>query len=207
MKHMGIRSPTVPPVHPGQYTQLGSPREAVVRSSIRDLEYHCEMLDLMGVGPDGVIVIHGGGVYGDKEATLARIKETIRVDLSKNVRDRLVLENDEVRRFSFAAPPVLTIVHCIVVLYCCRSSPDMQRIGSSTPVRIMEEANEIFRRRGIKPKQHYSEPRDGAVGIMERRAHSDRCQILPQGLPEDMGWSSLGVCPAGRLNNRHRLDD
>lgn len=54
------------------------------------------------------------------------------------------------------------------------------------PVRIMEEANEIFRRRGIKPKQHYSEPRDGAVGIMERRAHSDRCQILPQGLPEDM---------------------
>lgn len=120
--------------HPGQYTQLGSPREAVVRSSIRDLEYHCEMLDLMGVGPDGVIVIHGGGVYGDKEATLARIKETIRVALPKNVRDRLVLENDEVRRFSFAVPPFLTIVHCIVVLYCCRSSPDMQRIGSSAGV-------------------------------------------------------------------------
>ncbi|KAI6021497.1 UV-endonuclease UvdE-domain-containing protein [Pisolithus microcarpus] len=150
-------------VHPGQYTQLGSPREAVVRSSIRDLEYHCEMLDLMGVGPDGVIVIHGGGVYGDKEATLARIKETIR-----NVRDRLVLENDENWKFHWCL---------IIITDMLNPSPGLP------PVRIMEEANEIFRRRGIKPKQHY---RNGAVGIMERRAHSDRCQILPQGLPEDM---------------------
>ncbi|KAI6166086.1 UV-endonuclease UvdE-domain-containing protein [Pisolithus thermaeus] len=171
-------------VHPGQYTQLGSPREAVLRSSIRDLEYHCEMLDLMGVGPDGVIVIHGGGVYGDKEATLARIKETIRVDLPKNVRDRLVLENDEL---CYTAAELLPICKELEVPLVFDYHHDMLNPSPGLPpARIMEEANEIFRRRGIKPKQHYSEPREGAVGIMERRAHSDRCQILPQGVPEDM---------------------
>lgn len=41
-------------------------------------------------------------------------------------------------------------------------------------------------RKGITPKQHLSEPRRGAVTIMERRAHADRCQRLPEALPDDM---------------------
>jgi UV DNA damage endonuclease len=44
--------------HPGQFTQLGSPNPAVIESSLRELEYNCQMLDLMGVGVDGVMVIH-----------------------------------------------------------------------------------------------------------------------------------------------------
>lgn len=82
--------------HPGQFTQLGSPRDSVVRSSVRELEYHAEMLDRMGIDQDGVMIIHGGGVYGDKAAALARMKNVIQYDLSARVRARLVLENDEV---------------------------------------------------------------------------------------------------------------
>ena len=44
--------------HPGQFTQLGSPKPAVVEASLRELEYNCEMLDLMGIGVDGVMVVH-----------------------------------------------------------------------------------------------------------------------------------------------------
>jgi len=44
--------------HPGQYTQLGSPKPAVVEAAIRDLAYHCQMLDLLGMGPDSVMIIH-----------------------------------------------------------------------------------------------------------------------------------------------------
>ncbi|THU83059.1 UvdE-domain-containing protein [Dendrothele bispora CBS 962.96] len=83
--------------HPGQFTQLGSPKPGVIEASIRELKYHTEMMELMGVGKDGVLVIHGGGVYDDKEKTLGRIKETIRDKLPRNVRERLVLENDEFR--------------------------------------------------------------------------------------------------------------
>jgi hypothetical protein len=35
-------------------------------------------------------------------------------------------------------------------------------------------------------KQHLSEPRPGAVSVMERRAHADRCKSLPEHLPEDV---------------------
>lgn len=68
----------------------------MVRSSIRELEYHAEMLDRMGVDQDGVMIIHGGGVYGDRAAALARMKNVIEDKLSERVRARLVLENDEV---------------------------------------------------------------------------------------------------------------
>ena len=39
----------------------------------------------------------------------------------------------------------------------------------------------------MRPKQHLSEQRPGAVTLMEKRAHSDRCEILPAALPDDMG--------------------
>lgn len=99
--------------HPGQYTQLGSNKPTVIEAAVRELTYHCKMLDLMGVGPDGVMIVHvrctvtvlfystsdmdqGGGTYEDKEAALKRMKHTITKLLPQNVRDRLVLENDEV---------------------------------------------------------------------------------------------------------------
>lgn len=40
--------------------------------------------------------IHMGGIYGDKETTLARFKENYKTKLSDNIKARLVLENDEV---------------------------------------------------------------------------------------------------------------
>ncbi|THH32849.1 hypothetical protein EUX98_g1369 [Antrodiella citrinella] len=46
--------------------------------------------------------------------------------------------------------------------------------------------NETWHRKGIKPKQHLSSPRPGAVTIMEKRAHADRCYELPAELPDDM---------------------
>lgn len=44
--------------HPGQFTQLGSPREEVVKNAVRDLTYHAEMIDRMGLGKDSVMIIH-----------------------------------------------------------------------------------------------------------------------------------------------------
>lgn len=40
--------------------------------------------------------IHMGGIYGDKETTLARFKENYRTKLSDGIKARLVLENDEI---------------------------------------------------------------------------------------------------------------
>lgn len=63
--------------------------------------------------------------------------------------------------------------------------------SSIPPPVVIERANEIWKRRGIRPKQHLSEQRPGAVTLMERRAHSDRCEVLPLALPDDMGKQSV----------------
>ncbi|KAG1751395.1 UV-endonuclease UvdE-domain-containing protein [Suillus paluster] len=171
-------------VHPGQFTQLGSPKDSVVKASIRELEYHAQMLNLMGIGPDGVMIIHGGGVYGDKEAALARIRKTVEEDLPKNVRDRLVLENDEL---CYNAADLLPICEELDIPLVFDYHHDMLNPSLDLPPsEIITRANVIFARRGIKPKQHLSEPREGAVTVMERRAHADRCQRLPEDLPDDM---------------------
>ena len=51
---------------------------------------------------------------------------------------------------------------------------------------LIERINAIWYRKGIKPKQHLSEPCPGAETVMEKRKHADRCQVLPPELPDDM---------------------
>lgn len=81
-------------MHPGQFNQVGTPRENVFQSTISDLSHHADILDAMGMGSDGVIIVHGGGTFGDKEATKKRWVEQFK-KLPLNVRKRLVLENCE----------------------------------------------------------------------------------------------------------------
>lgn len=78
-------------MHPDQYTVLNSIRKEVVRDSIAYLEYHGRLLTRMGGGD---IIIHAGGVYGDKPAAMARFAENIGY-LSQEVRNAICLENDD----------------------------------------------------------------------------------------------------------------
>ncbi|TFK26515.1 UV-endonuclease UvdE [Coprinopsis marcescibilis] len=169
--------------HPGQYTQLGSNRPSVIQASVRELVYHCDMLDLMGLDADSVMIIHGGGTYENKEAALGRIKHTITEVLPQKVRDRLVLENDEM---CYNADDLLPLCEELDIPLVFDYHHDMLFPSSIPPSEIIKRANAIFAKRGIRPKQHLSEPRPGAVTLMERRAHSDRCETLPVDLPDDM---------------------
>lgn len=81
-------------MHPGQYTVLNSMDMNVVQRAIDDLEYHSELLELLGGNQTNKIIIHIGGVYGDKEAAMARFIDQAN-QLSKRVRGHLVIENDE----------------------------------------------------------------------------------------------------------------
>lgn len=81
-------------MHPGQFTVLNSPRQRVIENSVRELEYHASLLDSLGVDESHKIVIHLGGIYEDKHASLARFIGSCRT-LDRRVRTRLVVENDE----------------------------------------------------------------------------------------------------------------
>ena len=81
-------------MHPGQYTVLNSTRDSVVQNAIADLIYHNRVLDNLGVGPSHKIILHVGGVYGDKSQAIERFK-SIWYSLDTSIRQRLVLENDD----------------------------------------------------------------------------------------------------------------
>lgn len=81
-------------MHPGQYTVLNSPNNEVVDRAIKDLEYHSKVLDCLNTGSDNKIILHIGGVYGDKAPSIERFISNYQ-RLSDSVKNRLVIENDD----------------------------------------------------------------------------------------------------------------
>lgn len=58
--------------HPSQFVILNSPDEGLNRSSVLEVKWQVEILDLMGLGPEAVVVIHVGGAYGDPKRSRRR---------------------------------------------------------------------------------------------------------------------------------------
>ena len=167
--------------HPGQYNVVGSPNPNTFKQTIEDLKYHADVLDLMGLDNDSVMVVHGGGLYGDKEKAKERWCKQYH-DLPENVKKRLVLENCE-RCFSIQdcldisekinIPVVFDTHHyeCYGILH----PEETQEPASDYIERILE----TWKKREIKPKFHVSEQGAGKCGH-----HSDYIEVLPEYLLE-----------------------
>ena len=83
-------------MHPDQFIVLNAKDTAIVQRSIKELEYHAELLDALGLDDSAKIQLHLGGVYGDKTASLNRFI-TVYDSLPKKIKNRLVIENDHNR--------------------------------------------------------------------------------------------------------------
>ncbi|MGX7091768.1 UV DNA damage repair endonuclease UvsE [Hutsoniella sourekii] len=80
--------------HPGQYTVLNTPKAAVLQRTIADLEYHDRFLTLLETDSASKIVLHIGGIYGDKQAAMKRFVDNYQ-KLNPQIKKRLVIENDD----------------------------------------------------------------------------------------------------------------
>ena len=141
-------------MHPGQFTILNSPRPEVVANSVKELEYHTAVLDALGVDNSHKIVIHLGGIYGDKAGSLSRFVENCK-RLNSRIRARLVIENDE-RCYTIedalgasraiGVPVVFDVFHHVW-------NPALEAL----PVRsIIGLAAQTWRKRDGRVKIHYS---------------------------------------------------
>ena len=81
-------------MHPGQYTVLNSPKKDVVERAIMDLKYHTKVIESLGCGQESKIILHIGGVYGDKKAAIERFIASYQ-QLDENIKKHLVIENDD----------------------------------------------------------------------------------------------------------------
>lgn len=172
--------------HPGQFTQLGSPRKSVIDNAIRDLEYHAELLSLLKLPPqqdrDAVMIMHLGGAFGDKPAAIQRFKENY-AKLSQGVKDRLVLENDDVVWCVHEILPLCQELNIPFVLdfhhHNILFDSTKIREGTKDIMDMYPAILETWTKKGITPKMHYSEPCPGAITAKDRRKHSPRVMTLP----------------------------
>ena len=165
--------------HPDQFVVLNSEREAVVASSVGELEFQAEIAELVGAD---VIVLHGGGAAGGVPAGLARLARAVD-RLSARARSRLALENDD-RQFApadllpfcerLALPMVYDVHH-----HRCRA--DDLSVGEATAL-----AAATWGRR--EPYFHISSPRDG-WDARDPRPHAD--YVDPADLPRE--WLGMDV--------------
>jgi len=178
--------------HPGQFTQLGSPRKQVIDNALRDLAYHAELLSLLKLPPqqnrDAVMILHLGGVFGDKAATLDRFRENYK-SLPQGVKDRLVLENDDVSWSVHELLPLCEELNIPMVLdfhhHNIIFDADQVREGTKDTMELFPRILATWKRKNITPKMHYSEPTPAAITGRQRRKHSPRVATLPP-CPPDM---------------------
>ncbi len=154
-------------MHPGQYTVLNSLNRNVVISAISDISWHANFLDALNVDTSAKIVLHLGGVYNDKNASIMRFIQNFNL-LPKNARSRIVLENDEknynIKDVLFVSkklgiPTVFDVFH---------HSLNPQGNDKNIMHWITESAKTWTSKDG-RQKIHYSQQKIGA----QKGAHSD----------------------------------
>lgn len=82
-------------VHPGQYTVINSLDEKVVNASIAELRYHVQILECLAPMRTSKMILHVGGIYGDKQAAMRRFIDVYNYRLDERIKRHLIIENDD----------------------------------------------------------------------------------------------------------------
>ena len=158
-------------VHPGQFVVLNSADPDVARKSQADVVGVALLLDLMGLGPEAVLVIHGGSGAGGMEAARERLIRGLSALPAETLR-RVALENDE---SVFTVPDILRVHEATGVrlvfdlLHFNLNNPDRQ-----WPVEALAAVLATWPA-DVTPKIHLSSPRtemhgnDGPASVRGKR--------------------------------------
>ena len=160
--------------HPGPFNLLASPKEDVVINTIKDLEMHALLFDLMGLSrtPYNKINIHVGATYGDRFSAA----ETWCINfqrLSEGVKSRLTIENDD-KANMYSVKDLYELIHSktgIPIVFDYHHHTFCN--GGQTTEEALNLAVSTWN--GIKPATHYSESKSlhESNNSINPRAHSD----------------------------------
>jgi UV DNA damage endonuclease len=176
-------------MHPSQFCVIASSSPSAVENGVAELEYHAEIMSLMGYGsgwhPYGAhINVHGGAKGVGADGFRVGLK-----GLSETARNLITVENDEVSYglddllpLADELPVVLDIHHHWIASRGEYVAPDDPRIP-----RILESW------RGVRPVAHVSVSREELLGDHDIHLRPDFAGLLASGLkPKDLrGHSEL----------------
>jgi UV DNA damage endonuclease len=157
-------------MHAPLYVALGSPDDDVAARSAAVVVALAQLLDALGAGAEGVLVLHVGGAHGDRAAALHRFAARYE-RLPHQARRRVVVEHDE-DSFALAdllrlhqvsgAPLVFDALHHQI------NDPAGIPAGEALGLALATWP------RGVRPKAHFSTQRTEAHLLPERRGQPRR---------------------------------
>jgi UV DNA damage endonuclease len=189
-RESGIRVTT----HPGQFTVLSSDRDEVVQNSIRELEYHAWVFDMMGFEQTThyAINIHGG--KADRSERLIDVIKT----LPANVKNRLTLENDEKCYNVKQLIQIHEVTGVPIVL-------DSHHYNFNSNDLVYSDAHRATKQSWgeIKPLQHISNTEPGMEGgsFNERRSHSNFIHSVNSYQLHDLRNDEIDVDVEAKMKN------
>jgi len=162
--------------HPSHFNALGSPNPVVIEKTIKELNAHSKIMDLMGLSATvyNKINIHIGGAYGDKKATLERWIDNY-YKLDTNTQSRLTVENDDKANMYSVKELYKGISEQCGVPIVFDYYHHKFCTGGLTEQEALELAASTWPK-GIVPCTHYSESRrkEHLDESIKAQAHSDR---------------------------------
>jgi len=166
--------------HPGPFNVLVSPNPKVVENTIKDLELHGKIFDLLGLDltPYNKINIHCNGVYGDKISAMDRFCSNFE-KLSDSVKKRLTIENDD-KSSMYSVSDLMYIHKKIGIPIVFDYHHHQFCTGDLSEQQALELALTTWPK-GIKPIVHYSESKalHEENSKLKPQAHSDYIKQLP----------------------------
>lgn len=147
-------------MHPGQYTVLNSPDEGVVYRSILDLDYHARVMDCLELDATHKLILHIGGVYGDKPAAKERFINTYHT-LPNHIKKRLIIENDD-RLYTIQDVLEISAQTGAPVVYDNLHNACNPHDETMTDADWLAQVVPTWKAQDGKPKIHYSQQRIGA---------------------------------------------
>ncbi len=156
--------------HPDHYTLINSKSKDVVRKAIKDLDYHVRIYEAMGIeDPKYKLVLHVGGLYKNKEESIARFKENF-LQLPDRIRRRIVLENDDK---SYSAADVLDICRDLKIPMVVDIHHHHCVNGGERLRDLLPEIFDTWEGEYFPPKIHFSSPKSSK----DFRSHADDIDV------------------------------
>jgi len=151
--------------HPNQFTLFTSPKKEITDNAVKDMEYHYQMLEAMGLEEQSIINIHIGGAYGDKETTLSRFTKNLK-QLPGKIKKRMTLENDDK---TYTASETLKVCKEENIPFIFDYHHHIANPSDMDIDQLLPEIFQTWEHTGLIPKVHLSSPKSKK----EIRSHAD----------------------------------
>ena len=141
--------------HPGQYTVLNSLDEDVVKRSLAELRYHHTLMELLSGQQNDKMILHVGGIYGDKGAAMDRFIKTYNANASW-LRKYLIIENDD-RLYTTEDVLNIAMQTGLPVVFDNLHHRINPSLNSKSVPQILDLVADTWSKEDGHPKMHYSQ--------------------------------------------------